>query len=247
MIALSDEAKGRYVEDRQELEALEACVQRYKERFVEMFTPGGADGALSIDEKATLLKLTALASARQLTWSMVHAINGALAPALFLATRAHFEVTGLVAYLLLRVREHRAGRLSRDAFETLLGRLHLGRLHGLNQFDPEHAAQVQALPVGKLIAAIDDIADLPQPDRGAFTDSWRWLSEFCHPNSFARIVAGSRLRGRVVHFDHGPHLARAEMSAAVGHGFISHGMFFHCFDEVTRLITGMEETNGPTR
>lgn len=239
MILLSDEAKARYAEHRQDVEDLEAFVRRYEEGFTGTFTPAGA-GAPSIPEKARLLSLSAFASARQLTWCMVHAINGRLAPALFLATRAHLEVTGLVAYLLLRLRKYRTGQLSGDELEMLLGRLHVGRLHGLDQLDPELAAQVQALPVGKLVAAIDDVADLSEPHRAAFTDSWRWLSEFCHPNSFARFAAGYELRGRTVVFNPEPSLTPAELSAAVGHGAISHTMFFHCFNEVTVLICGSD-------
>jgi len=231
---LSDEAKSRYSEYRQDLEELEASLRRYEERFVRTFTPADT-GPLSTDDKAVVLSLGAFASARQLGWSMVHAINGSLAPALFLATRAHYEVTGLVAYLLIRLRKYRAGQLSGQEFDTLLNRLNLGRLHGIEQLDRELVEQVQALPVGKLVAAVDELTALPEPHRDMFKDSWRWLSEFCHPNSFSRMAAGSQLRGRTMVFDPEPNLTPAEVSVAVGHGTLSHAMFFEYFDEVTRL------------
>jgi hypothetical protein len=232
-IRLSADATDRYAEHRQDLDELEVFVQRYEEGFVSTFTPAGAD-ALSINEKARLLSLSALASARQLAWSIVHAINGRLAPALFLATRAHFEVTGLVAYLLLRLRKHRAGQLSGGDFELLLDQLFLGRLHGLDQLDEPLAARVKAIRVGKLVAAVDEIVELPEAHR-LFKDSWDWLSEFCHPNSFARFAAGFQLRGRTVTFTPEPHLMAMDVGAAVGHGAISHTMFFHCFEEMARL------------
>jgi len=235
VILLSDVAKARYSDARADLDGLETFVTKYEDRFEETFTAEGRD-ALSIDEKTKLLNLSALAGARQLTWASVHAINDGLASALFLATRAHAEMTGLVAYLLLRLREHRTGALSADAFETLLGRLHLGRLHGLQELAPELVAQVQALPVGKLVAAVDTISSLPEPHQNAFKDAWAWLSEFCHPNSLARVLAGQRLEGRTMRFLREPIATSLEISTAVGYACISHDMFFRCFDEVTSLV-----------
>jgi hypothetical protein len=239
VILLSDEAKERYAEHRPILDELETFVRRYEKGFTGSFTPVGTD-ALSIDEKATLLSLCAFASARQLTWSIVHAINGRLASALFLAVRAHSEMTGLVAYLLLRLQKHRAGQLSGDEFEMLLGRLTLGRFHGLDQLDPELAAQVQALPVSKLVAAVDNVAALFESDRRMFKDSWGWLSEFCHPNALALFAAGYQFRGRTVVFNPDPSLMARDVGVAVAHSALSHGMFFHCFDEVTRLVSGRD-------
>lgn len=216
---LSDEAKARYAEEGALLTELEGFVRSYEERFRESFTAAEA-AALSIEDKVTLLLSSALASARQLTWSMVHAVNGHLAPALFLSTRAHFELTGLVAYLLRDLRRYCAGTLPAAEFEALLVRLHLGRLHGLKALAPELAAQVKAVWVGKLIEAVDDVF-LEGADLKLFKDCYGWLSEFCHPNSFARQVVGMRLEGRTVRFDHAAGLTVEEVGTALGHAEIS--------------------------
>ena len=136
MITLSEDAKARYVDKQAELKELEDFVLAYEQRFRESFTPE-ADDALSIDEKATLLLASALASARQLTWSMVHAINGGLATALFLSVRAHSEMTGLVAYLFRELRRPRNSVLPSTDFEALLFQLSMGISHGRHEF-PSH-------------------------------------------------------------------------------------------------------------
>lgn len=65
--------------------------------------------------------------ARLLTATTIHCANGGLAPGMFLSARAHWEMTGLVAHLLIALRRFYKGDLQEGDLETILRQLALGR------------------------------------------------------------------------------------------------------------------------
>ena len=188
VITLSPDVRARYVEE--ELDELEGFARSYENRFRESVAAESPDGALSINEKATMLLASALAGSRQLTWAMIHAINGDLAPALFLSARAQSELTGLVAYFLREFRRYPAGALTAEQLDSLLSQLIMGTLHGREELALAIRDRLKAIRVGKFIEAVDDLIDGPH-GKGLFKDCYGRLSEACHPNVVARTLISS--------------------------------------------------------
>jgi hypothetical protein len=113
MILVSDVIRTRFPTLISDFDELDGFVRAYEQRFVGRFVPADdpRDPTLSIEEKMRLLLHSALARARLLVWAVVYCINGDLSPGCYLATRAHFEMTGVLAYILRDLRKWRSGAL----------------------------------------------------------------------------------------------------------------------------------------
>ena len=78
-----------------------------------------------------------------------------------------------------------------------------------------------------MFPAIDNFLSLEKLT-GAFKSSYEWLSEFCHPNSFAHMITGRRREGRRLVFEEQPTLSQADVRTVAHHA----NMTFHVFLEV---------------
>ena len=221
----SEDVRGRLHSVVDDLNGWESGLTDYETHFREEFEPkcDPHDPALSLKEKVELVALSALAQARQLAWAIVHATNSNSTPSLFLAARAHFEVTGFLAYLCWRLRQRDAEILSASDLEGFVARLLLGRRHGMETVPKEFAEDA------KWIGVLDMIENDPRL-KGMFRDSYEWLSEFCHPYSFSRFSTQT-LQGGVMRFGRLPRVEPRD-SIAVGYARISHIVFFRTYEEI---------------
>ena len=56
-----------------------------------------------------------------------------MTPGLYLATRAHHELTAVLAYLCVHLRRYKKGQLAEQEFVVTLERLQLARRYGLDK------------------------------------------------------------------------------------------------------------------
>jgi hypothetical protein len=124
--------------------------------------------------------------------------------------------------------------MSSAEFSTLVNRLFLARRFEMEKVSPELAEESKAINVLTLLDSMDRLA----PDdwlKGKFRESYEWLSEFCHPNSYSRM-GGTRFTGTEFLFDRAPHMAERDLSNGLGHAAISQKLFLHVFDECSEVL-----------
>lgn len=104
-----------------------------------------------------------------------------------LATRAHFEVTGALAYLLKRLQSFYNGTIDFEKIDEDLFRLTLGSK------DPGLPLAPDPINVMNLIDAADTLFQKISGIKGkTYRELYDFLSEICHPNSFG-ITKGSKV------------------------------------------------------
>lgn len=225
----------------------EDAADEYEVRFLERFTLSNhIGGRVSVRDAALLNMHSAHARARALTWEIIIAINEKLSASLFLVTRAHLETTGMMAYLLWRARQFRAGRISEDALADSLQRLFLGHRVPMSD-DPTSVipANEEAIQVLSLIDSVDHAfrgaarAELS----GKFREAYEWLSEFCHPNLQSRL-GDYDIDGQDIVFYRTPQLDESDIRMTLSHARLSQFMFFVCFTDCAELLENWPTTGG---
>jgi hypothetical protein len=239
---VTEESKIRFPRAAEYLTELDGFLADYESRVRFRFTPENpANPELSVRDKVLLLLLSTTASARWVTWTMLDSLNRDMTPGIYLATRAHHELTGVLAYTLVNLRRQKTGELSEPDFHTLLNRLNLGRRHGVKDVgarDPRLKGHMEVIGVMTQIDAVDKVFAEPKM-KGRFRDAYEWLSEFCHPNLFSRIALGHAPQGREIVFAKTPRMTEDNLVNAVGYGNVSHWIFFHCYDAIAAVIGGV--------
>jgi hypothetical protein len=215
-----------------ELQEFDDLVKEHQRRFsAELIPIDDGDPRLTLEEKAMTLLCSALARARMLVLTIVECLNSHLAVGAFLATRAHFEMAGFLAYALREHRKWRSGEVPRKDYDAKITQLILGRRVALG-LESEYAipADLQAINSLTMLSAVDVVLDVSAGQKGEFRSSYEFLSEFCHPNSFAHMIAGRRRQGRSLFFDARPTLSDLELSTVVVHASISFEAFLKIWD-----------------
>jgi hypothetical protein len=229
MILLSAEVHSRFLNLASDLAEFDEFCRQHERRFVFEFVPAvDGDVALSLEEKVTTLLYSALARARMLAWTIAQCINSDLAVGAFLATRAHYEMAGLLAYALREIRAWRSGEASRGACEDKIVQLILGRRVVLGDDDsvPPTVYAVNALT---MLTAVDSVLE-NKGLKGEFKASYEWLSEFCHPNSFAHMITGRQREGRRLVFERQPTFSHIELSTVIVHANSTFQVFLDTWD-----------------
>lgn len=222
----------------------EAFAKRYEAALAQRFTPSrrSRQEDFSLRDQAGLLRLSIVHRARLLTLTQIHCTNGGLVPGVMLAVRAHFEMTGLLAFFFRQSERYFAREIDGNEFAALLFRLHLGRRHGLDSppsgFAPE---EVEAVGVMTCVDDVDRLLKAEPTLKGAFRDSYEWLSEFCHPNGYGRSI-GQRITADAdaIEFDDG--FEEEIVRLALGYGALSQQLFFDdLHEDVMKAIAQLPE------
>ncbi len=179
---------------------------------------------------------SAHARARLLTWGIINAVNENLCASLFLAIRAHFETTGMMAYLLWRCEQFRNGAITEDALADYLDRLAIGRRFSMDDDPPSGIpSNEQAIQVLDLIDSADRGLKEHAQVAGSFREAYEWLSEFCHPNLQSRM-SDYAIIGQDVLFHRTPRLDAEDLDMALTHVHLSHSVFFYAFTDCAKLL-----------
>jgi hypothetical protein len=235
--SIATHVKHRFPALLADFQGLESHCHEYEPLFVDRFVPEAdpsGDPALTLRDKTRLLIMAVTCHARALTWGLIEALNQDTPPGAFLLARAHFEVAGLMAYLLARLRKHRNGQLPEADLHDLVVRLNMATKKHAPGTPSATIEKTSAVSVAAFADAVDKLPDLQAG--GLFRSTWEWLSEFCHPNVFSRVISGQRLVGREVHFDSYPSLKEDALTPVLVASNISQEVFFYCRQEVLSLV-----------
>ena len=237
-VKFTDEVRQRFPEERERLDQLENFFKQYDDSFRRRCISAEKRPERLWGHNAAVLLLTSLSRARLLTATVIHCVNGGLAPGMYLATRAHWEMTGLVAHLLHALRRFYDRQMSEGDLETTLRRLALGRRWEIPADVKEDISAINA------ISLVESAAKLlgKEPVETHVMSCYNLLSEHCHPNLLGRL-AGVTLSDdlRLVEFDPAFTIHGSDIAVCLSHGLSSHGIFLYAYEECFRLLNEHEE------
>ena len=229
----SDEVRHQFPGLAEVFDETEAFVQRHEASLVRRFP---VSRFMSLREDTQVLRHSIMRRAHLLILTQVHCVNGGLVPGLMLAARAHFEMTGLLAYLLRQTERFFATEIRRAELATTLYRLNFDRRHGLESLPSGITPdEVKAVSAVTYVDAVDRFLGLT----GAFRDAYEWLSEFCHPNGYGRVIH-MEITGAAVDFDNG--FEEENVGAALEHGRFSRKAFSFLDDEILKAIPRLPDS-----
>jgi hypothetical protein len=233
----SHDVRQKFPERQGRFDELETFVQQYDDRFKRRCIPAATKPQRLIGHRAANLLLTSLSRARLLTATAIHCINGGLAPGMYLAARAHWEMTGLVAHLLTALRRFYGGEIPEVELEKTLKRLFMGRRWEVAEILNEDILAINALTIVGSAATLlrHDVAE--QHVRTCYD----FLSEHCHPNLLGRLAGVTLSKNLQTDFDPNFTLSKDDINVFFSHGLASHGIFIYAYDECFRLLYEHEE------
>jgi hypothetical protein len=156
----------------------------------------------------------------------------------FLAARAHFETTGLIAYFLKYLRKFYNKEISYKEIDDKLFKLSLG-----GKTFPEKNDRPDRPDAINVLTLIDE-ADNMFTEMGGqvkpFRDCYDYLSEFCHPN-YLGLTIGSELKGMdSIDFFNIPEFKEEDFGTMLNNMIMSCAFFFYLYDSCFTLIKNNE-------
>ena len=125
-----------------------------------------------------------------------------------LSIRAHFEVTGGVAYLLKKLENYHKKNINEKQLDDALMRLTVGsRDTGLEKYIKslkKYGLEEIPMPINimSMVDAADDLyKKYSKKDKPIYRDSYDLLSEFCHPNDYGFQLTKMLDNGTVIYYD----------------------------------------------
>lgn len=236
-VRFADDIRTRFPKHREGLDELESLFMKYEERYPRRYISKGT-ARRQLGHHAANLLLTSLSRARLLTATTIHCVNGGLAPGMYLSTRAHWEMAGLAAHVLIALRRLYAGESSEAEIESTLRRLALGRRWEIPTDMGEDVSAINALTLVGSAAKL-----LKQDDVEKYVrDCYDFLSEHCHPNLFGRLAGVTIVEGTGrIEFAAAFTISSLDISTCFRMGLPSHGIFIYAYDECFRLLNEHEE------
>jgi hypothetical protein len=240
-VTFATELRKQHPQHERRFDELEEFFRQYGERLKRRYVSRDERPARLLGHRGALLLLQALSRARFLTATIIHSANGGLVVGMHLASRAHWEMTGMVAHLLALLQKHCANTIAEPEFERMLKRLAMARRWAIPDGLKEDVDAINALTlVGSAAKLFGEVFGPKIGDH--ISTCYDVLSEYCHPNLMGR-QAGTTLSTylMVVDFDAAFSLTEGDLALSFSHGLSSQKLFFYAYDESFRLLNEHEE------
>lgn len=218
---------------------LEKYMLSYQERYYSRLVPNKKNPDRLLGQNGITFLLNSLQRSRYIFTGFIDCLNRAHVLLAFLATRAHFETTGSVAYFFRHLRKFYNDKISYEKVDNILRRLSLGcKTYPRKDTHPE-----QPYPINILTQV--DAADKLFAEMGGYIKPFRncydFLSEFCHPN-FLGITMGSEIVERnTVVYSEKIEFKEADFGMLVNYMLMGCVFFFHIYDDCFSLIRKNEQ------
>jgi len=218
---------------------LENYMLSYQERYYTLSCASKKKPDRLLGQNGITFLLNSLIRSRYIFTGFIDCLNRAHVLLAFLATRAHFETTGSVAYFFRHLRKFYNGKISYEKVDNILYRLSLG----CKTYPPKDTHPERPDPINILTQV--DAADKLFAEMGGhnkpFRNSYDFLSEFCHPN-FLGITMGSEIvEKNIVVYSEELEFRETDFGMLVNYMLAGCGFFFHIYDKCFSLIRENEQ------
>ena len=138
----------------------------------------------------------------------------------------------MMAHALVHLRRYVAGESSAKALHEVVIRLLLGTRKHPPDAPPDLIARTMATNVLTFVNAVDKVG---LSSGGRFREAWEMLSEFCHPNTFSRLISRQRRVEQTMHFDTNPSFLPESITGILTASVIGQETCVFCRQEAAAL------------
>jgi len=175
--------------------------------------------------------LKSLQRSRHLYLGLFDCLNVSNLTLSFLVTRAHFEVTGSVAYFLWNLTKYYDGKIREKELDSILRALLLGgRTFPEKDKYPHRPDAINVLTqintADKVFAQVNSGKNLKM-----FRECYDFLSEACHPNFLGLTFGSEEFDGGTITFQKKIDIGNGYLKTIIPHMLISCAFFFHVYDK----------------
>jgi hypothetical protein len=227
-----------------ELAEIEEIYEKHEKRFVRRLDPQPQRPKRLFGQNGLNYLQMALRRSKYLMDGILMSIKHNNFLMAVLATRAHFEVTGGVAYLLKKFEGFYDGVIKEEEIDNALFRLIIGsRERGLDKF--KEATGLNEIPrpinVLEMIDAIDyQYKKLGGEKSSMNRETYDLLSEFCHPNNYGQQLTNTMEKGVVTYHD-SPTFKKSDFDLIAPNLLMSSVGLILFYDKTYRLLQKNEE------
>lgn len=218
------------------LKRIEHDIKEHDDRYIKMIKPFTRKPKNLLGRNGLYYLQNVLFRSRVLIEGSIFSLNSENILVTLLATRAHYEITGSLAYFLKKLKSYYEHNITFEQVNETLHKLSIGgKLADRPMGTPE------AIGVMSMIDAADDLfKQIAKEKITVFRESYEYLSEFCHPNHYG-VTMGSHLNSiGIVRFDKHPDLKNKYIEP-LGYLTISTGIFIMYYDKILKYLTENED------
>jgi len=169
----------------EDINGLSHYLSEYDNRYIRITKPQETKPKRLLGQNGLHYLQLALHRSKTLLEGSISSLNSKNGLVGILCTRAHFEVTGSLAYFYKKLNNFYNGKITYEQIDDCLHRLTLGSKMN------EYGKDLAPINVISLIEAADDYFKNKINEKvSMFKESYDFLSEYCHPN-FYGITMGS--------------------------------------------------------
>lgn len=244
MIRFTEELKEQYKSI--EFHILEDAHSEYQQRFRSRILQPEIVPECNFGWAGLVFLLRSLQRSRITLSEFIDNVNRNNVYGAYLLARSHLETTGSVAYYLDTLKKYYSRTIDLPTFEMRLRRLSLGNFLEIARKFPEEVNE-NDLPkpiqifeqIKKVDSEMNKLRQSRIPDH--FTECYKFLSEFCHPNLFGTTVGTKIASNNDIEFHHTVQLSEADLKILIGDMILSCIAFFELYDLCLDFLTKNEE------
>ncbi len=215
---------------------IKTIIEKHDQYYCSMMKPLPKRPQLLLGQNGFHFLQTSLFRSRKLMEGFVLSLNMNNPLVAVLTTRAHFEVTGAVAYFYKKLDSFYKGNIEYERVNEVLQKLTLGVKSKGNLMHAPDPVNVMSL-----IDAADELFQkMSKSNEKIFRAAYDDLSEICHPNSFGSILSADVNSDGLVKYKNKDEILTIKWFHI--HDFsITISSFMYFYENARRLIEANEE------
>jgi hypothetical protein len=238
---IRDELKNKYLDFKDKMVEIEEYMNEYEVRYIPKTKPLPQRPERLLGQNGYHYIQMILFRSKSFYEGFINSVNTENALMCYLAVRAHFEVTGSIAYFYKKLQNFYDGKLSYEQLDETLQRLWLGTHDPLVIETNKDRNVPKPINVMSLIDAADDLYKrLSGENTPIYRLTYDSLSEYCHPNFWGTTIGMHINSVAIARFDKSPVLLKEHLHVFF-EASISLMSFFSHYDKVYKLLSENEE------
>lgn len=214
-----------------EVRRLDGYLDAYRERFIEKIIPLPEKSDKFLGQNSMFYIQLALCRSKLAVDGVISALKEQNILLVMLAVRAHFEVTGALAYYHKKVDNYYHDTIPYEVLNQSLHRLVMGVKSEEREVHTPDPVNVMTM----IDAADDFFREAEQESSVSFRKKYGFMSEFCHPNFYGITMQSDINEQGVVHYKFGSHMEKKDL-VVIRYLIESISAFLNLYDRIYTLL-----------
>jgi len=228
------------------LKRLSEFNREYKKRYFYMIINNRKEGERLLGQNSIRFLLLSLQRSKFMSESLLDCLRSRKVSAAYLIARAHFEVTGLVAYFYKHLGDFYNNKITYEEMDKILRGLVLGGKKFPDKDKRKEVNVPDSINVLTLIGEADKLFNsMANEKKDIFINCYDFLSEFCHPNCLGLTLGSDYIDWNKCVFAKKQSFKNEDLGILLSYICISSSFFFAIYDKCFALVKDREKNDMP--